>query len=216
MPIQNEHLEHQVNQRLMESDDLSSTPIEVTVDDGNVTLSGTVQTFRRKLRAQEIAAACVEVRSVVNELAVDPASSLPDEAVALNVNKLLQDDNRLNHQTIRIDVRDDTVSLTGYVGNAAEKQIAADIAAASVGVREINNLLIVNADRVQSNVEHCITILSTISRIIGMEDEKLIVSVVDETARISGKVDALWKKEAAESTIRGFEILNVCNVIVVS
>jgi len=28
-----------------------------------------------------------------------------------------------------------------------------------------------------------------------------MVPVVDETARISGVVDAIWKKEAAESTI---------------
>jgi len=28
-----------------------------------------------------------------------------------------------------------------------------------------------------------------------------MVSVVDETARISGIVDEIWKKEAAESTI---------------
>jgi|GEM_PF-1908758 len=59
--------------------------------------------------------------------------------------------------------------MTGCVGNTAEKQIAADIAAASEGVREINNLLIVNADQVQSNVEHYITILSAISQIIGVE-----------------------------------------------
>gem|GEM_PF-2332962 len=60
MQSQNEPLENQVNQELIKSEDLSTTPIDVTADRGNVALPGTVQAFRRKLRAQEIAAACPE------------------------------------------------------------------------------------------------------------------------------------------------------------
>ncbi|MFT5303410.1 MAG: osmotically-inducible protein OsmY [Mariniblastus sp.] len=214
--MQNEHLEHHVNQHLVKSRELSSTPIEVIAQDGDVTLRGTVQTFRRKLRAQEIAAVCTGVKTVLNELMVDPTCGLPDDSIAQEINRLLHNDNRLNHQTIRIDVVNGTVSLTGYVANAAEKQIAADIAASIEGAREIKNLMIANVDRVHANSEHCKTILASISGIIGMEHEQLVVAVIDETARVSGKVDSVWKKEAAESMIRKFGILEVCNSIVVT
>ncbi len=214
--MQNEHLEHQVNQKLMACEELSSMPIDISADDGQVTLVGTVQSFRRKLKAQEIASACSGVTTVVNELVVDPVKSESDDVVAAGVNKRLEDESRLNHQAIRIDVRSGTVSLTGYVSSQSEKEIAADVAAGSAGVRGINDMLIVNADRVLANSEHCSLILAAIGRIAGMENENLILSVVDETARVSGTVNAIWKKEIAETTIRQFGILNVCNEIAVN
>ena len=71
MPMLDEHLEHHVSQLLLANEELSSQRIAVTVKDGKVTLAGRVQSFRRKLAAQEIVEADSNVTGVYNELAVE-------------------------------------------------------------------------------------------------------------------------------------------------
>ncbi len=215
MTVPNEHVEHFVAQALLASPELSSQTIDVRANDGVVTLAGAVQSYRQKLQAQQLATACEPVRSVVNNLAVELVDSIPDETIALEVNQHFTTDANLLHQSIRVDSHNGRVTLSGYVVNSEKKKISADIASAINGVRDINNLLIINPDQAMANDELATSIRAAMKGIIGMQNDDFVLSVVDETARISGRVDALWKKEAAEKTVREFGILNVCNEIVV-
>ncbi len=215
MSVLNEHLEHQITQRLMQSEELSSQPIRVMASDRVVTLAGTVQSFRRKLKAHQIAAQCESVKSVINHLMVKPPESISDEMVAFEINQCLAKASLLRPQSVRIDSRTGAVTLTGYVSNSSELDLVADVAAGVEGVRSIKNMLVVNPDRALANDEHANVIRAATMRIIGMENDELSLSVIDESVRISGRVDALWKKDAAEKTVRQFGILNVCNEMVV-
>ena len=216
IPVQDEHLELQIQQQLTACDELSSTPIDIKSNAGEITLSGEVHSFRRKLKAQEITSSCNGVSSVINDLVVTHTEPMSDADLAATVNKHLHQDERLTDQAIRVDARDSVVTLSGYAKTETGRAIAVDIAASIGGVLEVNNLMIVNPDRAVANLEHRHTILAAISGIIGMENEKLILCVVDETARVSGTVDDIWKKEAAEAAILEFGILNVCNEIEVT
>ncbi len=211
----NEHLEHAVTQEMMKSPELSSLPITIIAENGLVTLTGSVQSYRRKLAAQQLAESCAGVLSVVNNLIVEAPDVVLDNTIGQSTNSRLASELNLHHQSIRVDVRDGTVTLTGYVRSEIERRQAEDGAAGVEGVRDICNLLIVNRDRALANEELANSVRAHINRIIGMEDADLIISVVDETARLSGQVDDLWKKELAETTLRQFGILHVCNEIVV-
>jgi hyperosmotically inducible protein len=211
----NEHLEHHVSQLLLAHDDLSSQRITVLANNGNIVLAGRVQSFRRKLAAQEVAAADANVATVVNELIVDPPCDQTDTETALKVNETLDKATDLSSPSIRVDANSGTVTLTGYVGTELKKLRAADIAASIDKVQSINNLLVVNPVQVATNQKHVRTILQSVSNIIGMENEQIRISLVNETARLSGSVDSEWKKEKVETVVCQFGVLNVANDITV-
>lgn len=215
MKVLNEHLEHFVTQKLMVDPDFSSANIDVLAKDGKVKLTGTVSSFRRKLKAVSIAAECDGVSSVDNLLKVDSESNRSDRKIAAAIDDSLVLESGICQQVIRVDVRNGCVCVSGYVSSDQEKRLVEDAILGVRGVREVENMLLVNRNKVLANDEHCNAIRASLSRIIGMTDLDLKVTVIDETAQISGKVGRLWQKEAAETTVRRFGILNVCNDIYV-
>lgn len=215
MSMLDEHLEHHVSQLLLADDAISSQRITVVAKNGTVTLVGRVQSFRRKLAAQKIAEADTNVSVVYNELVVESTDGNSDVAIASKVNRKLDAATDLTGEAIRVDVKAGTVTLTGYVGTELKKLRSADISAAIDGVREVNNMLVVNPGQVAANQEHALTILESMSSIIGMENERVRVSVVDEMARLSGDVDSPWKKEKAEEVVGQYGVMHIANEIVV-
>ena len=216
MTMLNEHLEHYINQKLLSNDDLSSQRIDVVANGGVVTLSGEVQSYRRKLVAHEIVASCDEVAELKNEITVASSEIEDDSALTEQVNSLLDADTDIVNESICVSAKTGVVSLTGYVSTELEKTRAADIAAAVPGVLEIANFLIANPDEVASNRIHCQKVLDAITGVIGMEDENIRLAVVNEVARLSGTVDEAWKRASAEEVVRQFGILTVSNEIIVS
>ncbi len=213
--MQDEHLEFQLQQSLQAAPTLSSQPIKVVCDGGNVTLRGSVQSFRRKLQAQQIVSTFRDVREVVNELAVDPPQPISDPRLLHRVRQALEGEAVLCPHSIRIDAQDGAVTNSGYVSSGAETELVTDIVSGVDGVRDVQDMLMINPDRALFNQELAATIKAATGRVIGMEREHLMVAVVDESAQLNGSVDAIWKKEMAEQTVRRFQITNVCNDIYV-
>jgi osmotically-inducible protein OsmY len=211
----NEHLEHHVNQKLLANNGLSSQRIDVTADSGVVTLHGNVQSYRRKLTAQEIAMADQHVQEVHNELVVATPNDHSPDFLAETVNLLVDNADGLSNESIVVSSKSSSVTLSGYVSTELEKARVADIACSVDGVMEVTNLLIVNPNQVAKNCEHCRTILRSLSSIIGLSGENLRLSVVNETARLSGWVKAAWMRDAAEVAVRGFGILTLANDVAV-
>jgi osmotically-inducible protein OsmY len=168
VPMLNEHLEHAVTQSLLEASELSSMPITITAENGIVTLLGSVQSYRRKLAAHQIVESCEGVASVVNNLTVDTPNDVMDETIARDVNHHLASMSNLPNQSIRVDARDGTLTLTGYVRNDDERRQAEDVAAGTDGVRDVCNMLIENPDRSLANEELANSIRAKIGRTIGM------------------------------------------------
>lgn len=65
-----ERIEEDVNDRLSDDSWIDASEVEVTVDGGEVTLSGTVQTRQDKHRAEDLAEQCSGVKNVQNNLRV--------------------------------------------------------------------------------------------------------------------------------------------------
>lgn len=211
-----EHLEHYTNQALLQSEDVSSQRIEVKAsDDGVVTLEGQVQSYARKLAANEIAQQCDGVVKVINNLTVAHPDRVSDLEIAEKINNQMADRVTAKEHAVRVDVNDGQVRLSGYVSAPRIKQAASDLANGIEGVRDVVNMLVINPDRVLANEEVSTTIRAALSRIIGMENDHINVTVVDEQARLSGSVNASWKRKIAEEVVNEFGIIKICNDIVV-
>jgi osmotically-inducible protein OsmY len=211
----NEHLEHEINQKFVGDEHLSSQTIGVKAKGGVVTLSGTVRSFRQKLTAQRLAELDNRVDTVINELVVKPPTQLDDLAICSQIDQLFEQSDSVTASTIIVTCFNQSVVLRGYVSGDREKIQAADFAAAVESVVDVSNLLIVNPDEVEANLQHAAVITAAIRNTIGLENESVQLSVVNETARLGGTVDAAWKKEAMEMIARKYKILHVENNILV-
>jgi osmotically-inducible protein OsmY len=140
--ITDEKLAALIERAILEDGRLSQQPIEVIAKDRIATLKGTVQSYRRKLVAHEIAASFEACRDVVNEIRVEPARVIPDEEVARHVRAALHAHADITGEVVAVSVSNGTVTLMGNVAGEWERTLAEDVALAAIGVRSVRNLLV--------------------------------------------------------------------------
>lgn len=211
--MSDEHLARTVRRALMQDGRLSEQAIDVSAEHGVVTLRGAVQTYRRKLDAQMIAASIHGCRGVMNALTVEPPGQHSDEEVTDFVRKALESHADVHAETILVSVSRGIAHLSGNVASHAERTIAEDVTLAVRGVRDVQNLLIVSLGG-QIEDEALITqIQEALSHTRGLRGTNVHVAVTGETAVLSGAVQELWQKEFAEQVVRRFRITDVRNEI---
>jgi hyperosmotically inducible periplasmic protein len=136
---------------------LSPFAIETQVDDGVVTLSGTLRSDIDRDLAVEIATGIDGVARVENQLTVDPESAessrlagegadersfgqwIKDATTTARVKTRLLANNNTKGLSIKVDTRDDVVTLTGVVESHREKLLAETIARNIDGIVEVHN-----------------------------------------------------------------------------
>jgi osmotically-inducible protein OsmY len=129
-------LKHSVVQALQAYSPLrtSRAEIAVTVDDGEVTLSGYAPSLSIKRMAAVLAGSVVNVDEVINDLIADPEL---ERSVAL---ALAQDD-RTRPWPIRVRSELGHVQLQGQVSNEAAVETALEVARKVKGPREVVSAL---------------------------------------------------------------------------
>jgi osmotically-inducible protein OsmY len=112
--------------------------ITSTISDGWVTLEGTVDLWSQRDAAERAVRNLMSVRGVVNKIAVTPA-----KPVTADVRKAIEQalDRRAEREAkrIHVDVRDDTVTLTGSVHSWAERKSVVAAARFTPGVRAVQD-----------------------------------------------------------------------------
>lgn len=210
-----EMLRGQIRQALLLDDRLSEQPISVAVENGTVTLTGTVQSHNRKLAAQLVAASLDGCRDVVNALEVKPPGHVSDERIAEYVRAALEAHADITAEAITVSVSNGIATLSGTAASHWERTLAEDVALGSKGVCAVKNLLVVNLDEQIEDEALCREIQAALSYTRGLRDAKLRVAVNGDAAVLSGEVPTLWQKETAETVARRFRVSQVRNEIIV-
>lgn len=109
------------------------------VDDGWVTLEGTVDAYWEKLNAENEALGVHGVTGVTNNLAVVPTEDYRDEDIAEEIVSALERKVTVTASDINVKVENGEVTLTGTVDTVAEKNNAYDAARHSPGVVSVEN-----------------------------------------------------------------------------
>jgi osmotically-inducible protein OsmY len=124
------------------SPSVDATRIHVAVDQGVVTLSGTVDSYWQKHRAEEIAANTAGVTDVRNELTVNPAApAVVDEDIRREILAALERNTSIDTSRVSVDVKDGVVTLSGAVPDYAAYRAVEDAARFTAGVLDITNQL---------------------------------------------------------------------------
>jgi osmotically-inducible protein OsmY len=211
-----EELTKRIDEALVRDHCISGQRIRVSVLDGIATLQGSVQSYRRKLAAEEIAVSFHDCHGVANELTVVPPLPLPDGDVANLVRVALDVHADIVKETITVAVDEGVVTLAGTVRRAWERDVAADVALGVRGVREVRNLLLVDFVEQIDDEELAHAIQSALVHTRGLRNVPIRVAVSGGRVVLSGEVSRLWQKEIATSVAETFQPVQLRNEIVVT
>lgn len=128
-----------VNDALFYDPRVNSFDANVEVDNGTVTLEGTVDNLKAKRAAAQTARNTVGVWRVKNRIKVRPAMEYSDATIEKRVEKALMRDPYVNRYDLGVSVLNGEVYLTGDVDSYFEKAQADDVASRINGVVAVNN-----------------------------------------------------------------------------
>jgi osmotically-inducible protein OsmY len=194
---------------------------DVSVNDGIVTLTGTVDDLKAKRAASQDAKNTMGVSHVKNYLKVRPEGQFTDHAIENDVEAALTMDPTINRREVTVMVDDGTAELYGEVNSYFERAHAEDVAARTLGVRDVDNHLSVGYDMISydryydwdpvlhdfdhdaqrvtmaSDAEIQSEIESELFWSPFVDSDDIGVKVVDGTATLSGHVDSWNEHDAA-------------------
>ncbi len=192
------------------------TDVGVEVDDGVVTLTGTVDSFLKKWAAERAALRVEGVRAVVNHLEVVPrgVGVRTDTDIARAVATALEENPSVPADRIKVRVEEGRVTLEGEVDWHYQRREAEDAARRVAGVKSVINLITVrqpsvSPDTIKERIEQAFV------RNAELDAENIQVRVENGGHVILTGTVRSWaeRKEAEEAAWRSPGVTKVTNMI---
>ncbi len=197
--------------------------VNAEVTNGNVVLSGQVQSWQEKVLCRNVAESVRGVRDVTNNIKINYTVFRNDNDIKADILSRLKWDIYVNQQFIKVSVDNGNVSLSGTVASAAEKEWAYDDAWVN-GVKSVNdNDLKVQWWEKSTPLSHQENIILRNKEVKAALEQAYILDPKIMSDRVNikvnkgivtlrGTVTDLQAKQAAEEdadrTIGVFEVLN--------
>ena len=182
---------------------VEETDVGVEVDEGIVTLTGTVESNAKRLAAQEAAHRVAGVLDVANDIQVQVPSMLArsDTEIALAVRHALEWDAQVPDWNIKSTVTDGVVLLEGSVDSLHQRDDAERAVRNLVGVRGVANRLTVGVPHVAATQVRA-EIEAALERRADREARKIQVTISDGTVVLTGNVRSWQEKRAVLGAAR--------------
>lgn len=191
-------IREQVREQLQWDVRVDDDNISVSVSDGVVTLSGTVSSAAARSAAVASAWNVAGVRDVVDrlEVATETQPDL-DTALARVVENSLELDPNIEIDDLRVVEQDGVVELYGSVAEAWMVDEAEDIAENTIGVREVENNLVVVPPEARTDVEIRLDVVSSLQSDVRVDASDVEVIVDDGVVTLAGTVSSWDAWQAA-------------------
>jgi osmotically-inducible protein OsmY len=123
---------------LLDADaNVDPSSIAVTVEEGRVTLRGSVDSHWKRHHVEAVVSQQRRVFGIDNKLEVKPIREAADDTIARNIVRALRRHVLLTSAPLKIHVRSGRVVLSGSVPSYSARQAARDIASCTFGVTEV-------------------------------------------------------------------------------
>ncbi len=173
-----------------------ATEIGVVVKDGVVTLTGTVDTYMKKWRAEEGAHRVNGVIAVANEIQVRSIGERTDSDIAAAALHALNWNSTVPQGKVHVTVDKGWVTLKGDVEWQYQRQEAERAVRRLLGVKGVSNLITVKPAATPSDLKRKIE--DALVRNAQVDAERITVEVQGSKAVLKGKVRSWAEREEAE------------------
>jgi len=168
--------------------------VEIAVDDGIATLSGTAISLEQAERAAARAKSTEGVRAVVNQLRIIDAVA-SDAVLAERVQLRLKKHEALDASRVKVTVDKRKATLSGQVGTWDEQELAREIATEIPGLKEIENRLEVSFDTVRTDAALRAQIQYQVADDPLYTGVRVDVVVKDGVVSLGGEVGSMGEKD---------------------
>jgi len=191
-------LKKHVEDELSWEPSVNAAAIGVAVKDAIVTLSGHVSSYAEKRAAEQAVTRIHGVRALANELDVkfSTDSRRTDEDIAQAAVSSIAWHASIPKDHIKIQVSHGWVTLEGSVDWQYQRMAAESAVENLMGVLGVRNLVTVKSAPARAEVRSQIE--AAIKRDAEIEAQRISVAIQDNKVILSGKVDSLGKRIAAE------------------
>ncbi len=187
-----------VETNLLFEEGVSSHLIDVSTNNGVVTLSGTVSNILEKDRAVDVTEHVKGVRSIVDKVEVRPVVR-PDYEIEQDILSSLAMDPATEVFEVSVKVDEAVVRLTGEVDSYAEKILAEKVAKRVRGVQQVINEIdyVYTGSRSDADIKADVRMrLKWDPRI---DDELIDIKVDKGVVKLSGTIGSMAEQRAAEN-----------------
>lgn len=181
---------------------LTNTEIGISVQNGIITLTGIVDTYAKKIKAEDTAKNILGVRAVAETIEVRYSDELhkTDTEIAKEALQAFTWSWQVPHEAIKIKVEGGCVTLEGDVTWLYEKDAAKELLMNLPGVKSVQNRInIISPAQEKIETE---AIEQALQRSVLTGDQEIHVKVSGNTITLTGKVNSLFQKGEAERITR--------------
>jgi osmotically-inducible protein OsmY len=181
---------------------VDETEVGIEVDDGVVTLTGTVTSWAKRIAAQEAARRVIGVLDVANNITVKlpGGSSRTDTEIAQAVRRALEWDVFVPDQNIRSTVTNGIVTLEGDVDRWSERAAAERAVRNLIAVKGVVNLVAVKPSAGTRDVRKAIE--EVLERRAAREAKRIRVDVRDGVVTLTGAVHSWAERKSIVAAAR--------------
>jgi osmotically-inducible protein OsmY len=192
-------IQEDVIEQLRTAPYLHGTEVGVAVKNGIVTLSGSLDSYFKKISAENAVKKVSGVKAVAEEiqLSVIPAVQKTDTEIAEAVANALRWHSAVQNEKVKIKVEDGVVWLQGEVDWEYQRTNAKSAIQNIEGVRNVTNLITITPKVAPKNVERMIN--AAFHRHAAIEAKRIHAEVVGNKIILTGEVRSNIEKEEAES-----------------
>ena len=173
-----------------------ATEIGVVVKDGVVTLTGTVDTYMKKWRAEEVAHRVNGVIAVANEIQVRSIGERTDSDIAAAAVHALSWNSTIPQGKVHVTVDKGWITLKGEVEWQYQRQEAERVVRRLLGVKGVSNLIAVKPAASPSDLKK--KIQDALVRNAQIDADGITVEVEGSKTILRGKVRSWAEREEAE------------------
>jgi osmotically-inducible protein OsmY len=193
-------IQREVLEELKWESRLQPNEIGVAVRDGVVTLMGDVDSYAKKLAAEQAALRVRGVKAVANEIHVrlPGISERTDTDLAERAKNVLLWDGQVPANNVKVTVSDGWVTLEGEVEYEYQKEAAERAVSRLAGVKGVSNLIIIKPQGAPEHLKEDIE--RALVRNAQTDARHIQVEVEGHKVILRGVVSSYAEKEAAERT----------------
>ncbi len=178
---------------------LKASEIGVAVKNGIVTLSGQVDSYSKKLAAENAAKKIKGVKAIAEDIqiGVSPAYRKTDTEIAEAVVNALKWHAAVQQEKVKIKVEDGFVRLEGEVEWEYQRNYAKSAIEHLEGVRSVMNFIAVKSKVSPTEIQRKIS--AAFQRSASLDANKITAEVIENKVILRGHVRSYAEKEDAES-----------------